>query len=780
MASVADIRTYVYGATYDSWNRVQTMTYPDGEVVTYHYNAAGQVERLTSNKQGRQSVIVDRIGYDKEGHTVYTKLGNGTETTYTYDKQRERLQVMNLTADGQTVMENRYRYDAVDNILGITNAANPTSLTKLNKAKLGGRSSHTYEYDELNRLVHASGKAKRASYDMVMSFGRMSEPLTKVQKVDSTTTAKSYNFAYKYEDSNHPTAPTQIGHDHYTYDANGNPTLVTNDSANTTREMYWDEDNRLMVLSDNGKTSRYTYNAAGERIMKSYGTMEGVYINGAPQGITFHETDNFTLYPASILSVNKNRFTKHYFIGDKRIASRIGTGLFNNVYGRNGSYVTAGQQDYAERMNQIQKQKEAYYKEQGIAPGVPTMKGAYGDPENTGRGYNSILDTLGNHDVPQGWIQTPRPNTTPNTNPGPPVSWNDPTNPDDPQAGYGYIPNDTTKEETFFYHSDHLGSTSYITDDKANITQYDAYLPYGELLVDEHSSSEDLPYKFNGKQFDEETGLYYYGARYMNPIASIWYGVDPLAEKYSNICGYNYTLGNPIKFIDPDGTSTWVVKNGNKSYKVIGGNLNDKDVNIYEYTKDKFGKYTIRGKSIGVTPELTSFYNSDYNHHKGKWAVGSIIRTDDNSGYQFINTIKKDDISLEYYIYNARNFHKFDFKSTNGSDNVVSKDEDFYYRGMPIGKIGNKTIYASARDIGNMMAGYKAAYSGLTWKATRQAFDGYQSRSLKPTVTEGLSTQNAEKYGYMLGRYALPYHGKSPAFNFAKLIYSLAPTFLRN
>ena len=550
---MADIRTYVYGATYDSWNRVQTMTYPDGEMVTYHYNAAGQVERLTSNKQGRQSVIVDRIGYDKEGHTVYTKLGNGTETTYTYDKQRERLQVMNLTADGQTVMENRYQYDAVDNILGITNAANPTSLTKLNKAKLGGRSSHTYEYDELNRLVHANGKAKRASYDMVMSFGRMSEPLTKVQKVDSTTTAKSYNFAYKYEDSNHPTAPTQIGHDHYTYDANGNPTLVTNDSTNTTREMYWDEDNRLMVLSDNGKTNRYTYNAAGERIMKSYGTMEGVYINGAPQGITFHETDNFTLYPASILSVNKNRFTKHYFIGDKRIASRIGTGLFNNVYGRNGSYVTAGQQDYAERMNQIQTQKEAYYKKVGVAPGVPTEKGAYGDPENTGVGYNAVLTELGNHDVPQGWVQTPKPNTTPNTNPGPPVSWNDPSNPDDPQAGYGYIPNDTTKEETFFYHSDHLGSTSYITDDHANITQYDAYLPYGELLVDEHSSSEDLPYKFNGKQFDDETGLYYYGARYMNPVTSLWYGVDPLAEKYVSTGGYVYTLDNPVKLSDIEG-----------------------------------------------------------------------------------------------------------------------------------------------------------------------------------------------------------------------------------
>ena len=55
-----------------------------------------------------------------------------------------------------------------------------------------------------------------------------------------------------------------------------------------------------------------------------------------------------------------------------------------------------------------------------------------------------------------------------------------------------------------------------------------------KLLVDEHSCSVDLPYKFNGKQFDEETRLYYYGARYMNPVTSLWYGVDPLAEKYPN------------------------------------------------------------------------------------------------------------------------------------------------------------------------------------------------------------------------------------------------------
>ena len=65
-----------------------------------------------------------------------------------------------------------------------------------------------------------------------------------------------------------------------------------------------------------------------------------------------------------------------------------------------------------------------------------------------------------------------------------------------------------------------------------------------------------MPYKFNGKEFDEETGLYYYGARYMNPVASVWYGVDPLAEKYTNVSAYTYCLGNPIKLADINGCDT--------------------------------------------------------------------------------------------------------------------------------------------------------------------------------------------------------------------------------
>lgn len=54
-------------------------------------------------------------------------------------------------------------------------------------------------------------------------------------------------------------------------------------------------------------------------------------------------------------------------------------------------------------------------------------------------------------------------------------------------------------------------------------------------------------------EIDEETGLYYFGARYYDPRISIWYGVDPLASKTPSWNPYRYSFNNPIRFIDPNG-----------------------------------------------------------------------------------------------------------------------------------------------------------------------------------------------------------------------------------
>jgi RHS repeat-associated protein len=105
----------------------------------------------------------------------------------------------------------------------------------------------------------------------------------------------------------------------------------------------------------------------------------------------------------------------------------------------------------------------------------------------------------------------------------------------------------------FFYHPDHLGSSSSITDASGEVYQHVQYFPFGETFVEERTGTRYTPYLYNGKELDEETGLYYYGARYYDPRMGMFYGVDVLAEKIPAWSPYSYTLNNPVRYIDPDG-----------------------------------------------------------------------------------------------------------------------------------------------------------------------------------------------------------------------------------
>ena len=110
-----------------------------------------------------------------------------------------------------------------------------------------------------------------------------------------------------------------------------------------------------------------------------------------------------------------------------------------------------------------------------------------------------------------------------------------------------------TEAFRYFYHPDHLGSTSYITDASGEVYQHVEYFAFGETFVEEHSNTERTPYLFNGKELDEETGLYYYGARYYDGRTSVWQSVDALADKYPSLSPFAYVANNPIIYIDPDG-----------------------------------------------------------------------------------------------------------------------------------------------------------------------------------------------------------------------------------
>jgi RHS repeat-associated protein len=145
--------------------------------------------------------------------------------------------------------------------------------------------------------------------------------------------------------------------------------------------------------------------------------------------------------------------------------------------------------------------------------------------------------------------------------------------------------NDNTQAEqtrTYYYHSDHLGSAQVVTNYQGQIHERLEYTPYGELWIDWRSADapeDGTPYRFTGKELDPETGLYYYGARYLDPKTSRWISGDPAlgeyipvapvndeAKKrnqnlpggggvfnYVNLHVYHYAGNNPVKYTDPDG-----------------------------------------------------------------------------------------------------------------------------------------------------------------------------------------------------------------------------------
>ncbi len=105
----------------------------------------------------------------------------------------------------------------------------------------------------------------------------------------------------------------------------------------------------------------------------------------------------------------------------------------------------------------------------------------------------------------------------------------------------------------YYYHPDHLGSASYITNLDGEVVQHIEYMPFGEVFLEERNNTWNTPFLFSGKELDEETGLYYYGARYYNPRISIFYGCDPLMEDYPSWTPYHYCHNNPVNLVDPTG-----------------------------------------------------------------------------------------------------------------------------------------------------------------------------------------------------------------------------------
>jgi RHS repeat-associated protein len=493
---------------YDNWNRIRTINYPDNEKVQYEYDLGGNLKKI-SNDGGYE--YVKSIKYDHYEQRTNIIFGNETSSTFTYEPAMRRLQNhVLLDANNNVLLDGAYSYDYASNITGIQNTSQTTN------SGFGGNYGLRYRYDTLNRLVSSSGNAEpgrkdglppnpvvgsiNAMYETTLLYNMSSGIDTKGQhhEQDGIVNANNtYENKYEYVKGTHMvdrvTDVSTGNQEYFKYDGNGNViNHMTLQSGPT--DFYWDEQDRLRAIHtpEVGSFQYYVYDDKGERTIKANLKNDAeLYQNGemVDNGLVF---DNFKVYPNPYaVYTSDGILTKHYFAGEQRIASNMKDvgGMFNNRQAP-----SVGSKEASDPKNQ-----------QSVA-------------ENDFKNYLSKVG-YEKTEIEKEFARAPA-----------------------PVSGIYYM------------HGDHLGTATYVTNEYAEPTQFFLNLPFGETMVEQQEPTAYAnPYKFNAKELDSETGLYYYGARYYNPRLSIWYGVDPLAEKYPLFSPYVYTFDNPISLIDPNG-----------------------------------------------------------------------------------------------------------------------------------------------------------------------------------------------------------------------------------
>ncbi len=495
----------------DYLGRMQWITYPDGEKITYGYDRGGQVVSVRGEHYGHEFNYVTNILYDEYGQWTRIDYGNGTFTEYNYDPARrwlDRIKTQNKW--GQTYQNISYSFDAVGNVLGYENDC-LDSVTGNYKTK------QTYSYDNLYQLVKVDGETtynpyKSSSPEFVSNYSQLFEfdtdglgNMTSKVSTETVSPQKSigdnlnYSFNYVY-DENYAHRLVRAGDRYYKYDSNGNIICEQDGSfeSNGTEDSY----HKINKESEDVYSTDYGWGLFKEED----GSGDGIKTSRYCRTYTWNERNQL------ISSIDANYNTAY-------------------VYGQDG-----------QRTNKYTQSSETLYFNKMWTHHTDSGNSIYGGQTSK----NIYLDETR--------IVT---------------KLNSGENPTYQEEYY----------KQYYYHSDHLGSASLISDYKGYEYQRIDYTPYGETWVEKTSNTglEYLPYKFTAKELDEETGLYYYGARYLDPKYSMWISTDPALGEYIPVAGsdtsklpgmggvynnvnlnlYHYAANNPIKYTDPDGKSDW-------------------------------------------------------------------------------------------------------------------------------------------------------------------------------------------------------------------------------
>jgi RHS repeat-associated protein len=548
---------------YSPRGELNSITLPGNRTTTFQYNAAGDVIKSTNplgnevlfqtDGVGRPTRVTDPLGFDTR--TEYNGVSQvirtidplQQETRITYDAAQRPASVI----DPRNNVIERYQYDDGDRITAVTDALNKATSHQYDTAgrliQTTDRKGQvtTYAYNNLGRpiTINLLGVTRNITYDAAGRVNRIEEPGTavsyaydaadRVTSVTSESAAGRHVVGYEYDNLDRLTRRTVNGADPttYTYDNASRLTSINYRNQNTTytwdasgrltnkilpngikQELAYDNADRLLSLTykktDDSliETITYTYDAKGQRLSKS--------MSGASQ----RETPFTATYDAA------NRMTG--------ITLTATNQSFALSYDDNGNLTT--KTDTANAANTTTYSWDSRNRLTGInAPGM-TASFRYDvlnrrvEKTVNGNTVNYIYDgAQAIAEVTGGAVS---------------AAILTGLNIDEVLARYAGSGNRT-------YLIDALGSVIAQANDTQAIENYYAYTPYGETTA--LAPDGGNPIQYTARENDG-TGLYYYRARYYDPVLKRFISSDPIGLA-GGLNTYAYVGGNPLSFTDPTG-----------------------------------------------------------------------------------------------------------------------------------------------------------------------------------------------------------------------------------
>ena len=491
---------FTKSTTYTDFDEPQSVTYPNGEIVFYSYNGAGQLSQLSAGT----NVVVGPIDYTADSRIEQIDYQNGLVSKFTYDPaQMLRLSAKQTRLDAELVQDLIYGYDPVGNITQLTDQA-PTAINR----------SLSYSYDDRDRL------------EMATSAGEATISYSYSPTGNITSLGNSV-YQYANEPTDHPHALQSIAEEEtssLTYDLAGNVTQLQRTDAAVRLE--WNVRNELAQTEQiaRGQLNRtiFAYDDQGRRLRKSNEVYQLPNCGYPSSGGSSSSSSAHVHYGGYGTTIPwPNAHSSGYS------SSAFGYGSFSSTssHFNNSSSSTSSTPATCDPILQSIQTTRYPFSDYLIDPSGATRVTMTADQEHVATVINS---------TPKKCV-----------------------------SGSDHVACSSIRS-IYYHHDDHLGGSSVVTNASGEITQLLDYEPFGSVKTDEQYEDYEATEKFTGYELDDNTGLYYAGARYYHPDLGRFTAIDPLQRKPTELLdrfgedpqglnAYSYANNNPLILVDPTG-----------------------------------------------------------------------------------------------------------------------------------------------------------------------------------------------------------------------------------